>query len=206
MFFFWKKKKRKKIKEIDNAILALGNPGGKYAESRHNIGWMVGLYLCEKFGKSPAPASSYYQAFIEFDEKTSLIAFPTTYMNNSGEAAYDIKKKYDLPTENILIILDEVNFPLEKVHLRFNGGDGGHNGTASIIYHLDDSGFYRLRCGVGKNYPPGGMVEYVLSSFQDEEIPSRDITIKKAADAVEYFVKYGGARAMSDINSGAIWK
>ena len=126
-------------------------------------------------------------------------------MNNSGEAVLAAKDTFDIPSEKILIICDEINFPPGKVHLKFGGSDGGHNGVASVIENLHTSDFFRLRCGIGKNFLTGGMVDYVLSDFNKDELEERDKMINKTVDSIEYLIRNGKTKAMTDINSEILW-
>jgi peptidyl-tRNA hydrolase, PTH1 family len=202
--------------EIDWLIIGLGNPGKVYAKNRHNIGWMVASCLIEKYKKPLMTLNhSYMHSFLEIpsDEKSQiefiqriLVAMPTTYMNNSGEAVLDLLKKYSIPLEKMVVICDEYNFPLGKLHLKLGGGDGGHNGVASVIEALESQNFIRLRCGIGRNFGEGGLVDYVLSNFKKDEINERDIMLDKAIDALEFLIKNGLNKAMSIINSGELWE
>ena len=201
--------KRKKIlsENYDWLIVGLGNPGKKYALNRHNTGWMIALAFCEKFNKEFKSYSDlYYQSSFEINSKNVLVALPLTYMNNSGEAVSAICELIKIPVEKILVIVDEYNFPLGKLQLKSGGGDGGHNGIASIIEHLNSNDFFRLRCGIGKNFEAGGMSGYVLSDFEENEIEERNIMINKAVESIEALIRFDSARAMSLVNSGTLWK
>jgi PTH1 family peptidyl-tRNA hydrolase len=187
-------------------IVGLGNPGSRYAETRHNIGWMVAASLCRKYGRDPRLVQPYYYlADMEVSGSRILVSFPVTYMNESGKAVRYIANKYGIETDKILIIVDEYNFPVGKVHLKKGGSDGGHNGTASVIEKLGSSDFWRLRCGIARNFPPGMLVDYVLSRFDKHEVKDRDIMTDNAVEAIVYLVKEGSARAMSEINSGRLF-
>ncbi len=191
----------------DLLILGLGNPGSKYSGNRHNIGWMVAAALCERRKRPIMPlASNAYVSSVRIAGRLAVVALPTTYMNNSGEAALDLLETYDLKPENILVIFDEYNFPIGKIHLRKGGGDGGHNGVENIIYMLQSEDFYRLRCGIDRNFGEGEMPSYVLSDFEENEIRARDEMISKAADAIEFFFANPPGKALSFINSGRLWK
>jgi peptidyl-tRNA hydrolase, PTH1 family len=192
---------------IDWLVVGLGNPGKKYAFNRHNIGWMVVASLCEKYKKPLIPFSNlYYQSSLRIDSKLVCVALPTTYMNNSGEAVIAICDLYKISINKIIVIVDEYNFPLGKIQLKSGGGDGGHNGIASIIEHLNSNEFYRLRCGIGKNFSAGEMSNYVLSNFEESEIEERNTMISKAVESIEATVKFDAPRAMSLVNSGELWE
>lgn len=191
---------------IDYLIAGLGNPGDKYSKTRHNIGWMVANALNIKFDKKWKKAGIYLFSEFSISNKKILNILPLTYMNNSGEAIHQIKKKYNIQNENIIVIVDEYNFPLGKIHVKKGGSAGGHNGIASIIEYLEDNDFIKLRCGIGKDFPPGGMVNYVLSNFPEEQYSEVIKMTKKSTEAIEHIVKNKFSKAMSDINSESLWK
>ncbi|MCX7909057.1 MAG: aminoacyl-tRNA hydrolase [Ignavibacteria bacterium] len=194
-------------KEVDLLIVGLGNHSDIYLETRHNIGWMVASAFVQKHKGNFIPfAPEYYLANVTFAGKNILALLPRTYMNNSGLAVKLATKKFNIQSENILVVCDEYNFPLGKIHLKDSGGDGGHNGVASIIEHLQTQNFLRLRCGIGRNFGKNELVDYVLSPFEPEEIPIRDAMINRAIDAIEYLLIKGKSRAMSDVNSEKLWK
>lgn len=192
---------------FDWLIIALGNPGQKYAQTRHNIGWMVGFELCKKYNSNLVNESLiYFSAKLKIASKKILLAFPTTYMNNSGEAVKKILSKYKIPADRLIVLADEYNFPLGKIHMKKGGSDGGHNGVFSIISEIQTSDFYRLRCGIGKKPKDIILTDFVLSEFNETEKGLLIITIKKAVDSIEHFMKFIPERAMSDINSGRLWE
>ncbi len=189
-------------------IVGLGNPGERYHNTRHNIGWLVADEFAKRRNLQLAPVSSIYN-FAEFKYAGKLVGIvkPTTYMNNSGEAVRKLANKYSVNVQNVIVIVDEYNFKVGKVHLKKDGSDGGHNGILSIIEEMQATNFLRLRCGIGKDFGPGGMVDYVLSVFRKEESESLSLMINKACDAIEYILKNNNiGRSMSAINSETIWK
>ncbi len=193
--------------KIDWLIAGLGNPGTKYANTRHNIGWMVVSALADKYKKQVKPDKNIYLlTTLSIDNNEIMAIMPTTYVNMSGEAISKVMKQHKIKPENLIVICDEFNFPLGKVHIKLGGSDGGHNGIASIIDELETENFWRLRCGIGKNFGKGELVDYVLSDFKEDELNERDLMIKKAVDAIEAFIRLGPARAMSLINSGKLWE
>lgn len=185
----------------------MGNPGEKYAATRHNIGWLILDSLLSKYSATPQKLKKLCLASeIKIAGKTAIAAKPLTFMNNSGEAVNYLAARYKIPFNNIVVISDEYNFPVGKVHLRRGGSDGGHNGVASVIEHLGNAFFLRLRCGIGKDFPTGGMVDYVLAPFPESDSEALNLMINKAVGALEHLVKAGAERAMSDINSGRLWQ
>lgn len=194
-------------KNYDWLIVGLGNPGKKYEGNRHNIGYMVAAALCEKHKTEIKKFNSIlYNSEIKIAQNQVFVAFPTTYMNNSGEAVRKLAAKFGFAPDKIVLIVDEYNFELGKIHIRQGGSAGGHNGVQSVIEELNAQNFFRLRCGIGKNFPPGGMVDYVLADFNADEIELRNAMIQKAVTALEYLFCNNKDKAMSFINSEKIFE
>ncbi len=188
---------------MDWLIAGLGNPGLKYERTRHNIGWLVIDALAQKHGKTFKPGKGMWlETEIKIRRDSVLLIKPTTYMNASGEAIKKLINTHKLPAERVIAIVDEYNFPVGKVHIKSGGSDGGHNGITSIIEELGTMDFWRMRCGIGKNFPPGGMVEYVLANFASYETEELNAMITRACDSLEFFISAGAARAMQKINAG----
>lgn len=191
----------------DWLVVGLGNPDKKYQNNRHNVGWMAVIELCKKhksdFNKE---SKKYWQSIIRIKDQKVILILPTTYMNASGEAVVHAKEKFGIENSNILVVVDEYNFPVGKIHIKNGGSDGGHNGISSVIEELDDDAFFRLRCGIGKDFPPGMMVDYVLSDFKKKEQEALGDMLIKIGEAIEHIVINNPARALSDINSGRLWK
>ena len=205
--FFNRDKTKVEAVKFDLIVVGLGNPGSRYAGNRHNIGWMVVDALSQKYqGFFRRQKSLYESTAIKIKSKDVLLVKPMTYMNNSGEAVAALSKEFQVSLSDFVIVVDEYNFPIEKIHLKSGGSDGGHNGIMSIIEHLDSEDFMRLRCGIDKKFESGGMVDYVISDFFSEQIPARDASIIKAGEAIECLVRMGNDRAPSEINSGRLWK
>ena len=130
-----------------------------------------------------------------------LLMKPVTYMNLSGEAVGEAARFYKIPPERVLVISDDVSLPLGKLRIRKSGSAGGHNGLKSIIQHLGTDAFPRLKIGVGgKPHPDYDMADWVLSKFTGEDRQVMDEAVRRAADAVECFLKDGPDRAMGKFN------
>lgn len=189
---------------FDYIFVGLGNPGAKYQKTRHNIGWLALYEFVLRNDKdfNQAEGLNAFQAKLQIGDKNILCLLPTTYMNNSGESVRAAIKKYKVPTKNIIVLVDEYNFDLGKIHLKIGGSAGGHNGLKSLLFHLDTDQFYKLRLGISKNFGPGELVDYVLSEFTDEEW-NGELTnsILNAVKALENIVKFGPLKSMSIINS-----
>jgi PTH1 family peptidyl-tRNA hydrolase len=187
---------------VDWLIVGLGNPGDKYENTRHNIGWMVCNELIRRNkGSWEKGPGEYVQCSLKLFGKSVLVILPLTYMNASGKAAASVASQYKCSSDKIIAVVDEYNFPTGKVHLKMGGSDGGHNGIASLIEDLRTDRFWRLRCGIDRNFGPGQLVDYVLSPFGADEREKRDAMILRGAEAIEHVMSAGIQRAPSAINS-----
>jgi len=190
---------------IDYLIVGLGNPKLEYFNNRHNIGFSIVQRIVAKKNLQVFDKTKYYILYLdESNNHRILYALPLTYMNASGIAIRKIIAKYQIPIEKVVVIVDEYNFPVGKIHIKQGGSDGGHNGIASIITELENPNFIRLRCGISRNFGPGELIDYVLSDFPEEEMPIVNGMQEKAERAIAYLIEQGFARASSDINSGKI--
>jgi PTH1 family peptidyl-tRNA hydrolase len=183
-------------------ILALGNPGARYELTRHNIGWLVADAIAHRLRADFRPArGEYYEAKGEWRGNGLLLVKPTTYMNNSGLAARQLVERLGISPADILVVVDEIQFPVGRSQLKPSGSSGGHNGVESIIEHLGTTGFPRLRCGVGKDFGPGEMVDYVLAPFPEREREEVERMIDEAAGTALLWVAEGTAKAMNMANT-----
>lgn len=160
-------------------IIGLGNPGNKYAPTRHNAGaWFVEA-LAQHYQSHWQLASKFHSRISEIQhaEKTIYLSIPTTYMNESGQAVSAIAKFYKLSPHQILIAHDELDIPAGTARLKLGGGHGGHNGLRSIIEMMNTADFYRLRIGIGRPAPGSDVADYVLSkpSKADETLIQQSI-------------------------------
>jgi len=182
-------------------VLGLGNPGERYAETRHNVGFRVVEELARR-RRIPLSAG-------ECNSRTGrdgeiLLAAPETYMNRSGYAARCLAERHGLRPEEILVVYDEVHLPLGKLRLRRGGSPAGHRGMESVLENLGSLNVPRLRLGVGReDGPPGGdeIVEFVLSPFDEGERETVREMILRAADACEAWAREGAEAAMQRFNA-----
>ena len=192
----------KKSSSLDWIVVFLGNPGDKYENTRHNVGFMTADALGEKLNK-PIQRLKFKALtnVVEYGGCRVLLKKPTTYMNLSGEAVREACMFYKLPPERVLVVSDDVSLPVGKIRLRRNGTAGGHNGLRSIIGQLHSDQFPRLKIGVGaKPHPDYDMADWVLGHFSKEDRKAVDAAIDRALDAMECLFTQGIDKAMSRYN------
>lgn len=182
-------------------IVGLGNPGNEYAHTRHNIGFDVVYAFVTKHGCNFRTDRLAYVAEVKWKGKKFVCICPTTYMNLSGQAVKYWMEKENIPLENILVIVDEVALPLNKLRLRPSGSDGGHNGLKSIHDSLETTKYARLRFGIGNSYPKGMQSDYVLGKWHKEDEPIIKLKIDKAVEVIEAFATSGLTMAMNQVNN-----
>lgn len=183
-------------------VVGLGNPGRKYEDTRHNIGFMVAAQLCREYGGA-APSKKFDGETCEIhigSEKT-LVLCPHTYMNASGQS---VRKAYDffkLNPEDVILICDDLNLASGRIRVRRGGSAGGQKGLADTIAHLGTDQFPRLRIGIDR--PPANwqVIDYVLGNFSEEERPEIELAVMRSCDAISCWVKEGIGEAMSRFNS-----
>ena len=182
-------------------IVGLGNPGNEYAHTRHNIGFdVVNSFVIKHEGSFKTDRLAYL-AEVKWKGKKFVCICPTTYMNLSGKAVKYWMDKESIPVENILVIVDEVALPLNKLRVRPTGSDGGHNGLKSIHESLGTTQYPRLRFGIGNNYPRGMQSDYVLGKWVAEEEPIVKLKIDRAVEVIETFAVAGITTAMNQVNN-----
>lgn len=184
-------------------MVGLGNPGSKYRETRHNVGFMVLEELCTRWRCALREGrGEYYSGTVHRDEREIVLLAPTTYMNNSGIAVRQAMEVFTVGLDQCLVIADDLALPLGTLRLRRAGSDGGHNGLSSVVYHLESDAFPRLRCGIGSPAMPAGeeTAAFVLSPFEPGEREAAAAMVRRAADAVESFVQTGIEKTMNVFN------
>ncbi len=183
------------------AVLGLGNPGADYAETKHNLGYMVVDRLLGLFGGVwRAGRGEFVYAPVRIAERDVFLLRSTTFMNASGVGARDALESLGIPPEGLLVVLDDFAIPFGELRLRRSGSDGGHNGLASIIFHLGTERIPRLRVGIGPLPDGGDAVEFVLSEFPPEQRRKLPVVIDFACSAVETAVALGIEAAMNQFN------
>ncbi len=184
-------------------IVGLGNPGDRYAGTRHNIGFdVVDLIASEhdltfrtKTGAAPyaaAPGSMY--------GRNVVLIKPLTYMNRSGDAVAPVARFYKTHLEALIVIHDDIDIPLGRIRFMRSGGHGGHNGVRSIIQSLGSSDFPRLKIGINRPQGPMPVDRYVLSKFSSSEIPVKKAVETLCLRGIECYLKGGIDAAMNEFN------
>jgi PTH1 family peptidyl-tRNA hydrolase len=185
-------------------VVGLGNPGRKYARTRHNLGFMVIDHIAAQNGvKITDKVCDALVGEWTVDGEGALLAKPQTYMNRSGASVKALMREYGLSSEDLVVAYDELDLPFGRIRIRARGSSAGHQGVHSIIESLAGAPFYRLRVGIGR--PPEGTdaADFVLDGFTAEERERLDDIISMAAEAVVCLVREGGGRAMEQFNRTA---
>ncbi|MEX0967467.1 MAG: aminoacyl-tRNA hydrolase [Bacteroidia bacterium] len=181
-------------------ISGLGNPGQEYAQTRHNIGFMVIDRLAGQLELQWEDRRLGWVAQGRIKNKQVYLLKPSTYMNLSGKAVRYWLNELKIPLENLLVVTDDLALPTGKIRLRGKGSDGGHNGLSDIQNVLGTTEYPRLRFGISSEFSRGRQVDYVLSDFSPEEIADVDPAIEKSVEAIKSFVLQGLPRTMSEFN------
>jgi PTH1 family peptidyl-tRNA hydrolase len=181
-------------------VVGLGNPGAQYADTRHNVGWMVLDRLADRAGWTGKGRTKDASAVVagRFRGLDVTLVKPLTYMNESGLAVRKVLAREHAPIGDLLVVVDDFALPFGKLRFREGGGPGGHNGLASIIDELGTEKFSRLRVGIGT--PDRGFVDHVLSRFEPTERARLDELLDAAADAVESWARVGTNKAANQHN------
>jgi len=186
----------------DLLVVGLGNPGDEYAGSRHNVGAEVVELLAERHdgrlrkGKERALVDE-----VRLGGRRVALAIPLTYMNDSGESVRPLVRRYGVETEQLVIVHDELDLPAAALQVKSGGGLAGHNGLRSIVSHLHNDAFQRVRIGVGKPVSKEQGADHVLRRFSKRERADMDVTVEHAADAVEMIAATGVEAAMNRFNA-----
>lgn len=182
-------------------IVGLGNPGRKYRKTRHNIGFMIIDELASRYDvKLRRKKFNGKYALLHNHGSKVILLQPQTFMNLSGESVQAFMSYYNIETEHLLIIYDDLDLPTGKIRLRKQGGHGGHNGVRSVIDHLGTKKFKRLRVGIGRPITPMPVIDYVLGKFDKNEIENAQYGIKRAADACEAWLTEPFDQVMNTYN------
>ena len=183
-------------------IVFLGNPGSRYAQTRHNAGFMAGDALARKLNVSiDRLRFRALTAQCDVGGQRVLLMKPQTLMNLSGEAVGQAAQFYKVPPERVLVVSDEISLPVGQLRVRQKGSAGGHNGLKNIIAQLGTDAFPRIRIGVGSPpHPDYDMADWVLGTFQNQDAETMAEAAQRAADACVCYVAEGAQQAMNRFN------
>jgi peptidyl-tRNA hydrolase, PTH1 family len=182
-------------------IVGLGNPGREYALTPHNLGFQVIDCLAERLGiRVTRPEAQSYVGLGQIAGRDVALAKPQTFMNASGHAVADLIERYEADPVETIIISDDVALPWGAIRIRERGSAGGHNGLKSVIGSLGTDEFLRVRLGVGPQFAPNDLADYVLAPMGKDVREVAAEMVAKAADAIEMILTEGAGAAMSRFN------
>ena len=193
---------RKNSSGVEWLLVGLGNPGDKYDNTRHNVGFAAIDQLAEEL-RVPVQKLKYraLTQSVELGGAKVLLMKPITYMNLSGEAVGEATRFFKIPADHVLVLSDDVSLPVGKLRVRRSGSAGGHNGLKNIIQHLGTDQFPRIKIGVGqKPHPDYDMADWVLGKFAGEDLKAISQAIQRAGKAAECYIARGPDQAMNQFN------
>lgn len=203
MFNRFRKKTTGAVGTPEFIVAGLGNPYKKYTLTRHNSGFLCIDMLSQKLNFRVDKLK--FKSLIgdtTINGHRCIVMKPQTYMNNSGEAIRECAAFYKIPPENVIIIYDDISLDVGKLRIRRKGTDGGHNGIKSIIYHLNNDQFPRVKIGCGKKpHPDYDLADWVLSEFKKDEQKALEPALENACKAIELLVNGEIDKAMNLYNS-----
>jgi len=181
------------------ALIGLGNPGNRYEDTRHNIGYLIVDHFSavKNIPFKPGKGDYYYKELVINDQQV-LIFKPTTYMNKSGRAVRQILEYFSLSVDQLLIICDDFNLPFGAFRFRMKGSDGGHNGLKSVIYQLQTEDFNRFRFGIGDEF--SNAMSFVLESFSKKEFVKLNDLLPISSEAIHNYLEQGLEQTMNKYN------
>lgn len=182
-------------------IVGLGNIGREYADTRHNIGFIVLDALAKASNTSFTTLRYGALAEVKMCGKQVYLLKPSTYMNLSGKAVHYWLREEHIPLEHLLIVVDDIALPFGTVRMRKQGSDGGHNGLWSIQQVLETMEYARLRVGIGDHFGKGQQIDYVMGAWDEDEQKELPFVFDKTIEAIRLFVLQGVERAMNKSNT-----
>jgi len=173
---------------MPRAIIGLGNPGDRYAKTRHNAGFLVIDELARRWQVTFRPGKGSY-VFARSTSRDAILMKPTTYMNNSGQAVRHLIDYFKIDEAETMIVFDDLDIPFPEVRLRKQGGAGTHKGMQSVLRHLDSLSFPRTRMGIGGEQGRRLAEDFVLENYSKDDLNVLPEQVGNAADALEYWLK-----------------
>jgi len=183
---------------VTQLVIGLGNPGGEYARTRHNVGWMC-LDELERRGKFSRERREDSARVREgtIDGYDVMLARPQTYMNLSGRAALKLTSKHGVTPRDVIVVHDEADFPLGRVKIKLGGSAAGHRGVQSLIDSWHTDAFPRIRIGIGRSGETNDLIEHVLDPFHPDERPQVETAVGRAASMAVAIMRDGVEAAMN---------
>jgi len=189
------------LSKVTWLIIGLGNPGKKYRLTRHNVGFRVVDRFAEKKGiKLKRRLGKVQVGEGRLGTERVVVAKPLTYMNRSGVAVRKLIKELEIPLDHLVAVQDDLDMECGRIKIKEKGGHGGHKGVSSIIEQIGSANFLRVKVGIDKPQKPDEGVDYVLSPFDDEQLPLVEESMEQASKAIKAIIVSGKAKAMSMYN------
>lgn len=185
---------------MNHLIVGLGNIGPEYAQTRHNIGFMVVDAIAQAAGVTWQDRRYGFVAEVKVKNQTLILLKPSTYMNLSGNAVRYWMNEKKIDIERLLVVVDDLALPFGALRMKPGGSEAGHNGLRHITQTLGTQQYARLRFGIGNDFPRGGQVDYVLSNFSTEEVSTMPERIDKATEMIKSFALSGIQFTMNHFN------
>ncbi len=177
-------------------VVGLGNPGERYANTRHNVGFVA----LDEWAAQKGQRFSKAKNFDYLVTGKAILIKPTTYMNLSGEAIREVRNRWDI--EDVLVIYDDLELPLASLRIRTGGGDGGHNGLKSLAQFLPLNDLKRFRIGIGRD-PEKDPAQYVLEKLTDDEVRDLGPVFKLVGQYIDLYLRYDFSRVLNEYSK---WK
>jgi peptidyl-tRNA hydrolase, PTH1 family len=190
-----------KTDAISKIVVGLGNPGERYARSRHNVGFMVLEMLAREASGHWSPYLLSRTCRVEIGGHRILLVEPLTYMNQSGRAVFILLSALRRSTQDLWLVVDDLNLPFGRIRIRERGTAGGHHGLESIFTALNTNEIGRIRMGIGEEQMPQDKVDFVLSDFPQEKQAELETMIAKAGNAIKSILSDGVAKTMAIFNA-----
>jgi PTH1 family peptidyl-tRNA hydrolase len=181
-------------------IVGLGNPGARYAQTRHNVGWAVLDHAARRWSIRLESAAGARQGRGRVGARDVVLAAPVDWMNQTGPIVRRVLDECGVSPLELIVIHDDLDLELGRIRIKQNGGSGGHNGILSVTTALETNDYYRLKLGIGRPTPGMDPADYVLAPFSASEMSVLDQVLDQAVLALECFVVEGSAAAMNRFN------
>lgn len=187
---------------LQRCIVGLGNPGKKYALTRHNAGALIVQAMAEKLGWTLQADKKLHMSSAKgvYNGSPLHLCVPTTYMNESGRAVQNYMSYYKIHSDELVVVVDDCDLAFGQIRIKPNGSSGGHNGIKDVERFLHTPQFIRLRMGIGAKHPSQDLADYVLEHFTAAELTQLDDHVKKGVEALEELLKHPIEQVMTSFN------